>query len=100
MYVVIFRARIRELDEDYVRWAARLRALALERYGCLAFHATTEGADEVALSYWPDLDSIRRWKADAEHAQAQALGRSRWYSHYAVEIAEVQRHYDWSRTTP
>jgi len=93
MYVVIFRAKARELDPEYATMAAQLRHRALEQFGCLAFHAVTEGADEIALSYWPDLDSIRTWKADAEHLVAQRLGRQRWYAAYEVQIAQVLREY-------
>lgn len=93
MYVVIFRARVRQLDPEYALMAAQLRRRALEQFGCLAFHAVTEGADEIALSYWPDLDSIRIWKADAEHLLAQQFGAERWYAAYEVQIAQVLREY-------
>ena len=93
MYVVIFRARVRQLDPEYATMAAQLRGRALEQFGCLAFHAVTEGDAEIALSYWPDLDSIRAWKADAEHLVAQRLGRQRWYEAYEVQIAQVMREY-------
>lgn len=93
-WVVIFRAKARRLDAEYSAMATRLRAAALSEFGCLAFHSLTEGDEEVALSYWPDEDSIRRWRAHAEHAEAQRLGQERWYAHYRVEIAEIRRTYD------
>jgi hypothetical protein len=37
--VVIFRAHIKAVDEQYAATAARKRELALTRFGCLAFHA-------------------------------------------------------------
>lgn len=93
MYVVIFRARIRALDEQYRQSAARLRTLALERYGCMAFHALSEGEEEIALSYWPDEAAIRAWNQDPEHQQAQRLGRERWYEWHRVEVAQIERAY-------
>lgn len=93
MYVVIFRATARQLDEEYSRVAAQLRELALSRFGCLEFVAVNEGGQEVALSYWPDLDSIGAWKANADHLLAQQLGRERWYAGYRVQIAQVLRDY-------
>lgn len=93
MYVVIFRARIKQLDEEYTRTASRMRELALTRFGCLEFHAVSEGKQEIALSYWPDEDSIRAWKAHPEHIEAQALGRSRWYESYSVQVAKIGREY-------
>lgn len=93
MYVVIFRAKVRRLDPEYSVVAERMRDLALSEFGCLEFHAVAEGDDEIALSYWPDEESIRRWKAHPEHVLAQKAGRERWYESYSVEVAEIIRHY-------
>ena len=93
MFVVIFRARVRRLDEEYLRVAARMRELATTRFGCLEFHAVTEGQDEVALSYWPDEKSIRAWRNHPEHVLAQQAGRDRWYESYSVQVAQITREY-------
>lgn len=95
MYVVIFRAQIRELDGQYSATAARMRELALTEFGCLAFHAVAEGQEEIALSYWPDEASIQAWKNHPEHMLAQQLGRERWYESYSVEVAQISRQYEW-----
>lgn len=93
MFVVIFRATVRQLDDHYSAMAARMRELALSEFGCLGFHAVTEGEQEVALSYWPDEAAIRAWKNHPEHLLAQQHGRQRWYTSYSVEVAEVSRRY-------
>jgi heme-degrading monooxygenase HmoA len=93
MYVVIFRARIRAFDAAYAQTAARMRELALSEFGCLEFHAVTEGDSEVALSYWPDEASIRAWRAHPEHQLAQQAGKERWYASYSVQVATVTREY-------
>jgi heme-degrading monooxygenase HmoA len=93
MFVVIFRAQVRQFDADYSAMAAQMRELALTQFGCLEFTAVTEGEQEVALSYWPDEASIRAWKQQADHLMAQKLGRERWYGSYSVEIAEIARSY-------
>lgn len=93
MYIVIFRARIRRLDDEYAKVAARMRELALGQFGCLEFFSVTEGNNEVALSYWPDEQSIRAWKSHADHVLAQELGRARWYESYCVQVAEITREY-------
>jgi heme-degrading monooxygenase HmoA len=97
MYVVIFRAKVRVLDEEYSKAASRMRELALSQFGCLEFHAVTEGRNEVALSYWPSEEAIRAWKSHPEHILAQRLGRERWYESYSVQVAAVTREY--SRAT-
>jgi heme-degrading monooxygenase HmoA len=93
VYVVIFRARVRSLDAEYVAVAARMRELALGEFGCIEFHAVMEGSDEVALSYWPSEASIRAWKAHPEHLLAQQAGRERWYESYSVQVARMTREY-------
>ena len=93
MYVVIFRAKVRQVDEEYLQMARKLRDLALQEFGCYEFHAVTEGKEEIALSYWPDENAIRRWKKQADHLLAQQRGRDEWYESYSVQIAEVVRSY-------
>jgi heme-degrading monooxygenase HmoA len=92
-YAVVFRAQIRVLDAEYSAMAARLRALAMEKYGCVEFFALTEGDQEVAISYWESETQIRQWKQDAEHLVAQENGRNRWYRSYRVEVVEMVRSY-------
>ncbi len=93
MYAVIFHAEIAQLDDEYFATAKQMRELAMANYGCLDFVATTEGNREIAISYWPSLDHIKRWKQNSEHLQAQQQGRSRWYKSYKVEVVELLRSY-------
>jgi len=97
MWIVVFRAKVGALDEEYARVAERLRTLAIGQFGCLEFVAVNEGRDEVARSYWPSQESIQMWKQHSEHLLAQELGRERWYESYVVQVAEIQREYRWPR---
>jgi heme-degrading monooxygenase HmoA len=93
VFVVIFRARIRNLDAEYHEVARRMRDLALTQFGCVEFHSLSEGDNEVSLSYWPSEENIRAWKSHPEHVQAQQAGRQRWYASYSVEVARIGREY-------
>ena len=93
MYAVIFRARAGEQDERYGEMVTQMRDLAFERYGCRDFIAVTEGDPEIAISYWDDEESIRRWKNDPEHSLGQQLGRDGWYRGYRVQVVEIRREY-------
>jgi len=91
MYAVIFKATIKKLDAQYSEMAERMRHLAINEYGCTEFIACAEGTQEIAISYWPSLDHIEAWSQNPEHRKAQALGKSKWYSSYQVQVTEVLR---------
>ena len=57
---------------------------------------TSEGFG-ITVSYWRDLESIRRWKAQSEHAAAQRMGRDAFYRSYKLRIAKVEREYGFDR---
>jgi len=40
------------------------------------------------------LEAIKRWKEHLEHQNAQREGQNRWYQHYNVRIAKVERAYE------
>ena len=91
MYAVIFKAQVNELDKAYYERAARMRELAMGEYGCSEFVSVTEGDEEVAISYWDDLNNIHRWKKNAEHLIAQELGKTKWYKNYHIQVVEIIR---------
>jgi heme-degrading monooxygenase HmoA len=70
-----------------------LRELALTEFGCLEFHPVSDGANEVALSYWPSEEHVRAWRAHPEHVEAQRRGSEYWYESYSVQVATISRAY-------
>jgi len=89
MYAVIFRAEINVLDKTYSEMARRLRDLAINTYGCVEFTTLADGNQEIAISYWNNRDQIKAWMNDPEHQTAQALGKSKWYKSYRVQVSEI-----------
>lgn len=83
------------VDKKYAEMALQLRELAMRKYGCLEFTSTTEGTQEIAISYWKNQQQIEQWKNDAEHQIAQKLGRSRWYKSYKIQVVEIIREYEY-----
>jgi len=94
-FAVIFAALRSDGDHGYAEMADSMAALAAEQAGYLGVE-TARGADGfgVTVSYWRDEASLIAWKAVAAHALAQKLGRERWYDHYTLRVARVERHYD------
>ena len=91
-YAVIFTSLQGDDLEGYALTASRMLELAAEQPGYLGVESAREGLG-ITVSYWKDLESIKRWKAHAEHREAQRAGRERWYSNYKTRIARVERDY-------
>ena len=80
--------------DGYGAAADRMEALAADQPGYLGFEtARTPAGTGISVSYWATADDAAAWKAVAEHAEAQRLGRERWYSAYRVRVATVERDY-------
>jgi heme-degrading monooxygenase HmoA len=97
-YAVIFSSLRSEGDDGYAAMADRMVELARAQPGFLGVESA-RGADGfgITVSYWADTASIAAWKADAEHRIAQETGRSRWYRHFEVRVAKVERSYGTDR---
>ena len=94
-YAVVFSSQ-RHADDDtaYQRTAARMVDLAASQPGFLGIESVRGGDGfGITVSYWSSEDAILAWKANAEHLAAQDVGRQRWYAHYELRIARVERAY-------
>ena len=94
-YAVIFASQ-RTLVEDaeYGSMAERMVELGAQQPGFLGVESA-RGADGfgITVSYWASLQAIAAWRAEAEHRVAQETGRARWYEHYSLRVATVERAY-------
>lgn len=91
-YAVIFTSERTDVDEGYAAMAERMLALARTQPGFLGVESARDGVG-ITVSYWRDLESIRHWKSDLEHREAQRLGREQWYRAFKTRIARVERDY-------
>jgi heme-degrading monooxygenase HmoA len=92
-YAVIFTSLQTDLDsENYGKMADQMAALAAEQPGYLGAESARDGLG-ITVSYWENLDSIRQWKAQADHLIAQQLGREKWYAAYKTRVCKVERDY-------
>lgn len=91
-YAVIFTSTLTGDLEGYSETAGRILELAKEQDGFLGVEAAREDVG-ITVSYWRDLESIKNWKANAEHLAAQKKGAGQWYDAYTTRIAKVERDY-------
>jgi len=93
-YAVVFTSQRSEGDRGYAGMARRMEELAAGQPGFLGIESA-RGPDGfgITVSYWTSEEAIARWKANAEHLEAQEAGRSSWYSSFAIRVARVERAY-------
>ena len=94
-YAVIFTTVQTETLDGYAAMSARMESLASERPGYIGIEsAGTPAGTGITVSYWADEGALKNWKAVAEHALAQKIGKERWYKHYVLRVARIERQYD------
>ena len=95
-YAVIFTSQRTEVDKGYGAMAEHMVELAQQQPGYLgAESARGEDGLGITVSYWQSLEAIAAWRRETEHAAARDTGRARWYSHYELRVAKVERAYGW-----
>ncbi|WP_212523233.1 antibiotic biosynthesis monooxygenase [Actibacterium sp. MT2.3-13A] len=94
-YAVIFTAQRSAGDHGYAAMADEMSALAAARPGYLGMESTRDETGlGITVSYWADEAALIAWKQQARHLLAQKLGHERWYEHYTLRVARVERAYD------
>jgi heme-degrading monooxygenase HmoA len=99
-YAVIFTSQRTEGDGGYEAMAQAMFELALKQPGCLGAESVRdEGGLGITVAYFTDESAIRAWQQNSEHLVAQRLGKERWYSHYELRVAKVERAYSGPRSS-
>ncbi len=89
---VIFSSQRTAGDQGYAAMADRMVELARTQPGFLGVESARDTSGfGITVSYWKVEASIAAWKAHAEHAVAQRLGRERWYGAFHLRVCRVER---------
>jgi heme-degrading monooxygenase HmoA len=88
-YAVIFTSIRTNGDNGYGAMASKMVELASKQPGFLGLESAREEVG-ITVSYWSDLESIKKWKENIEHQRAQKLGREKWYSSFKTRISKVE----------
>jgi len=98
MLIVLFRSRLRAAGADYGAMADEMLARARTMPGFVSFkHYGADDGERLSVIHWESEATMRAWAEDVRHREAQRLGRERWYSWFAIEVAQVVRAYDFER---
>ena len=95
-YAVMFTTRRTKTDEaGYGRMAQLMEKLSHAMPGYLGIESTRDAEGfGITVSYWESELAILHWKREISHLAAQQAGRTRWYEHYDVRVARVERAYN------
>ncbi|WP_338813680.1 antibiotic biosynthesis monooxygenase [Bernardetia sp. Wsw4-3y2] len=94
-YAVVFTSILNDeiAKNQYSKTAIRMVELAKEQEGFLGVESAREEIG-ITVSYWKDLESIKKWKVQSEHTLAREKGRTEFYKAFKTRIAKVERDYD------
>ena len=95
-YAVIFTSERSNIDEGYADTAILMEELAKKQEGFLGVESARSEIG-ITVSYWKDLESIKKWKQNLEHLVAQEKGRRDWYKSYTTRICLVEREYSFKK---
>ncbi|MDG2339827.1 MAG: antibiotic biosynthesis monooxygenase [Paracoccaceae bacterium] len=94
-YAVIFSTKVTNNLDGYPEMAEKMEALAQGQPGYIGIESARETAGiGITVSYWQSEEAVLNWKAVAGHMLAQKVGKERWYDHYVLRVAKVERQYD------
>jgi heme-degrading monooxygenase HmoA len=101
MVITLFRSRLRpEHENEYAEWAARIHDLAVKTPGFLAIKTfTAEDGERVSIVEFESEETMRQWREQADHRQAQELGRKLFYSEYRIQVCQPIRDYSFPKKT-
>jgi heme-degrading monooxygenase HmoA len=95
-YAVIFTSIRTAADNGYAEMSERMVELVQAQDGFLGMESARNEIG-ITVSYWRDLESIRKWRENMEHTFAREKGRSDWYESFKVRIAKVESDYGFEK---
>ena len=93
MVVILFRSRLTaDAGQDYQDMDSELEHLVLGHPGHLGHKSyLAQDGERLTVVWFKDQESLRAWKTEPRHLEAQRQGRERWYELYEMDVAEVVR---------
>jgi heme-degrading monooxygenase HmoA len=91
-YAVIFTSLRTDGDNGYSEMSDKMVKLAEKQSGFLGVESA-RNVIGITVSYWADLESIKKWRENLEHQVARKKGKEMWYKYFTARIAKVERDY-------
>ena len=100
MLVILFRSRLTaQAGDDYARMADAMFEHAKTFPGFVDVKSfTAEDGERLTVVWWQDEETLKGWATDAKHRVAQHTGRDRWYEYYKMDVAQIVRVSNFTRS--
>ncbi len=95
-YAVIFSSVRTDGELDYGNMADKMIELAQQQKGFLGIESARSELG-ITVSYWDNLEAIKKWKMNVDHVEAREKGKSIWYKEFKVRISKVERDYGFEK---
>ncbi len=99
MLIILFRSKLTdEAGEDYQAMLAEMQTLVRQNPGFIDVKSyKAEDGERLTVVWWRDEESLREWRQQVRHREAQGTGRKKWYAYYKMEVAQVTRESSFAR---
>ena len=94
-YAAIFRIQLAKgIDVPFTAMLTSMSGIAKGQPGYLG-EDSVANADGylIGICYWRTAKDVANWKQNTQHLAAQKLGKEKWFKHYELQIAKVERAY-------
>ncbi len=95
-YAVIFSSIRTEVNDGYAEMADLMVELAHKQEGFIGVESARNEIG-ITVSYWKDIESIKKWKQNSDHLIAQNKGQTMWYKQYKTRISKVESDYGFEK---
>ncbi|TXC85266.1 antibiotic biosynthesis monooxygenase family protein [Luteibaculum oceani] len=93
-WAVIFSSKKRNNDPEFTKVSDYLDEIVVKQEGYLG-HETVGQDPSITISYWKDMESIKKWRNHPDHHAAIERSRKEWFEYYNIKIAEVKGGHYW-----
>jgi len=81
-----------QAGEDYQAMNNEMESLVRQNPGFIDVKSyTSEDGERLTVVWWRDEESLREWRQQMRHREAQKTGREKWYEYYHMEVAKIER---------
>ena len=93
MIVTVFRSRLMPGHKDeYVALVDRMQQIAKTIPGYISHKGFwADDGERVTIVEFEHEEGQKAWRTNAEHMQAQRLGRTKFYEAYDIKVCEVKQ---------